>query len=99
MESRKIDPDLEFQGQNSFFLFHCILLIAKVKLFQGTIGRNLIVLLKNGRKVSQSFDTADACVLTAILLFSNITTKNIEFFFETKFILKIEIFFLQLSAF
>ena len=42
--------DLEFQ----FFFLHCILLITKVKLFQGTIGPNLIALLKNGRKVSQS---------------------------------------------
>ena len=28
---------------------HCILLMTKVKLFQGIIGRNLIVLLKNGK--------------------------------------------------
>ena len=53
----------EFQGQNFFLFLHYILLI------QGTIGRNLIVLLKDGKKVSQSFDTADACVLTATLWF------------------------------
>ena len=43
---RKIDFDLEFQN----FLLHYILVIAKVKLFQGTIGRNPIVPLKNGKK-------------------------------------------------
>ena len=41
-----------------FFYLRYILLIAKVKLSQETIGRNLIVLLKNGKK---------HCVLTATL--------------------------------
>ena len=43
---------LNFKVKKYFFL-QCILVIAKVKLFQGTIGCNLItVLLKNGEKVS-----------------------------------------------
>ena len=36
---------------NNLF-FSCILLVTKVKLFQGTIDCNLIVLLKNCKKVS-----------------------------------------------
>ena len=36
----------------TFFFRHCTPFITKVKLFQATIGRNLIVLLKNGNKVS-----------------------------------------------
>ena len=43
---------IEFQGQKIFFLLHCILFITRAKLFQGTTGRNLIVLLQNGEKVS-----------------------------------------------
>ena len=45
------------------FFLHCILLITKVKLYQGTMDRNLIVLLKNDKKVNIT------CVLTATLLF------------------------------
>ena len=36
--------------RNRFFFLHCILLITKVKLSQETVGRNLTVLLKNGKK-------------------------------------------------
>ena len=49
----KIDLDIEFQAEKLLLLlllFHCILLVASVKLFQETIGRNVIVLLKNGKK-------------------------------------------------
>ena len=47
--------DLNFMVKISFFFFfflYCVLLVTKIKLFQETISRNLIVLLKNGEKVS-----------------------------------------------
>ena len=37
---------------NFFFFFNCILLTMKVKLFQRTTSRNLIVFLKNDKNVS-----------------------------------------------
>ena len=52
VKNLKIGFDFEFQGQNFCFTKTCILLITKVKLFQGITGRNLIVLLKNGKTVS-----------------------------------------------
>ena len=48
-------------------ILHCILLMTK--LFQRTIGYNLIVLLTNGKNVSWSFNTTDAWILTATLWF------------------------------
>ena len=42
--------DLEFQSQH-FFLLHYILFSTKKKFFQETIGRNMMILLKNGKKV------------------------------------------------
>ena len=68
-EPRKIDFNLEFQGKLFFFFLYCIPLITKIKLSQGTIDRNLIVFLKNGKKVSYLFNTANAWVLTATLWF------------------------------
>ena len=44
-----------------------LLLITKIKLFQGIINRNLLLLLKNGKILSLSFNAVDAWVLTATL--------------------------------
>ena len=64
------DLDLEFQAQIFFFVFllHCVLLIAKVKLFQETIGRRLIVLLKKWQN-NDFFNQLTLRTLTATLWF------------------------------
>ena len=59
MEIRVWKEPVVLQGQKNFFLLHCLLLIVKVRLSQG----------KMAKKVSQSFDTGDAWVLTATLWF------------------------------
>ena len=41
---------LNFRVKICFFLLDCILFIREVKLFQGTISRDLIVFLKNDKK-------------------------------------------------
>ena len=52
MNSKLILTFLNFKfNKKIFFLLHCILLARKIKFVQGTIGGNLIVLLKNGKKV------------------------------------------------
>ena len=42
---------LNFKIKTCFL--YCILFVTKVKQFQGSIGRNLMVLLKNGKKIIQ----------------------------------------------
>ena len=47
----KLTLTLNFKvKENFFFWLHCILFIAKMKLFRGTIGRSLIVFLENTKK-------------------------------------------------
>ena len=55
---------VEFQGEEIFFFLHCMLLIAKMKF---SLRQPKKVVWRNSRNVSESFDTADACVLTATL--------------------------------
>ena len=43
---------LNFQARKVSFFLHFILLVTKVKVLQGTMSRNRIVLLKNSEKVS-----------------------------------------------
>ena len=53
---------IEFQGQH-LFLYYILLIEGK------TFSRNLMVLLKKDKKVAWSFNSANACVLTATLWF------------------------------
>ena len=49
VKNREIELDVEFQGQQIFFffaLYYLLLFITKVKLFQGTIDRKIVLLHK-----------------------------------------------------
>lgn len=65
MQCATIYANMHVQSGKKNCSLRCILLVTKLK---GTKGRSLIIPLKNGRKVS--FNTAEACALTATLSFN-----------------------------